>query len=81
MEYLIISNITCKISSVGIISNIISANCYYYVPFNMSGFAHCGENFMLALDKCEFIYEFNYKINIPSSQINLFNLQLKIGAT
>ena len=73
LGYLIISNITCEISSAGIISKIISANGLYYVPINMSGFAHCGENVFLALDKREFIYEFNFKINPPSSQINLIN--------
>ena len=34
----------------------------FIVPFNISGFAHCGENFMLSLEKREFIYEFNYEI-------------------
>ena len=77
MKYLIFSNITCKISSAKIISKIIIANGFYYIPFNMSGFANCGENFMLALEKREFIYEFNYKINQPSSQINLINCSVE----
>ena len=65
--YSIISNVTCKISSAGVISKINSANGFYYVPFNISCFAHCGENFMLTLKKREFIYEFNYEIKQPSS--------------
>ena len=47
---------------------IISAVQYkgfYYVPFNISGFARCGENFMLALEHREFIYEFNFEIKEP----------------
>ena len=37
--------------SAGAISNINSANGFYYVPFNISHFANCGENFMLLLEK------------------------------
>ena len=73
MEYSIISNVTCKISSAGFISNIISANGFNYVPFNFFGFAHCGDNFMLALEKREFIYEFNYEIKQPFSHLNLID--------
>ena len=77
LGYSIISNITCKISSAGIISKINSENGFYYVPFNISGFAHCGENFMLALEKREFIYEFNYKIEQPSSHLSLVDFSIE----
>ena len=77
LGYSIISNITCKISSAGIISKISSENGFYYVPFNISGFAHCGENFMLALEKREFIYEFNYKIEQPSSHLSLIDFSVE----
>ena len=61
LGYLSISNVTCKISSAGVISKINSVNGFYYVPCNISGFAHCGENiFKLALKNREFVYEFNY---------------------
>ena len=43
----------------------------------MSGFAHCGENFMLSLEKREFIYEFNNKIIQSSSQINLIDFSVE----
>ena len=66
LKYSIISNVTCKISSAGVESKINSANKFYYVLFNISGFAHCGKNSMLALENREFIYEFaSYE---PSSQ-------------
>ena len=77
LGYFIISNVTCKISSAKIISTINSANGFYYVAFNISGFAHCVENFMLALDKREFIYEFNYKIKQPSSHLNLIDFSVE----
>ena len=41
------------------------------------GFAHCGENFMLALEKREFIYDFNYKIEQPSSHLNLIDFSVE----
>ena len=44
LEYSIISNVSCKILSAGVILKINSANGCYYVPFNIFGFAHCGEN-------------------------------------
>ena len=53
--YSIISNVTCQIFCAGVISKINSANGFYYVSLNISGFAHCGENFMLALDKREYL--------------------------
>ena len=59
LRYSIISNITYKIFSAGIISKIISATGFYYVPFNMSGFAHCGENFMLELDNVNLFTNLN----------------------
>ena len=62
LGYTIASNLTCKISSAGIISKIASENEFYYVPFNISGFVHCGDLLMLALEKREFIYEFDYEI-------------------
>ena len=77
LGYSIVSNITCKVSSAGIISKINSENGFYYVPFNISGFAHCGENFMLALEKREFIYDFNYKIEQPSSNLNLIDFSVE----
>ena len=58
--YVIILNVSCKISSAGVISKINSANGFYNVQFNISGFSRCGENFMLALDKRKFIYKFNF---------------------
>ena len=48
LGYSIISNVSCKILSAGVILKINSTNGFYYVLFNISGFAHCGENFMLA---------------------------------
>ena len=77
LGYSIISNITCKISSAGIISKINSENGFNYVPFNISGFAHCGENFMLALEKREFVYEFNYNVEQPSSHLNLIDFSVE----
>ena len=35
---------------------------------------------MLALEKREFIYEFNYEIKQPSSHLNLVDFQMRIGA-
>ena len=70
LGYSIVSNLTCKISSTCIISKIISINRFYYVPFNISCFVHCGENLMLSLAKRDFIYDFYYEIKIqPHRQI------------
>ena len=77
LGYSIICNVTCQISSAGVISKIISANGFYYVPFHISGFAHCGENCMLALEKREFIYELNYEIKQPSSYLNLVDFSVE----
>ena len=56
--------------SVGIISKIISINNFYHVQFNISGFVHFGKILMVALDKRNFIYKFNYKNkNQPHMQI------------
>ena len=77
LGYSIISNVTCQIFSAKVISKINSANGFYYVPFNISEFAHCGENFMFALEKREFIYEFNYEIKQPSSHLNLINFSVE----
>ena len=68
LGYSIISNVCCKISSAEVISKYNSGNSFYYVPFNISGFARCGENFMLALEKREFSYVFNFEIKMPFSQ-------------
>ena len=73
LGYSIISNVTCKMSSAGVISKINSANGFYYVPFNISGFARCGKNFMLPLAKREFSYEFKFEIKELSSHLNLID--------
>ena len=65
------------ISSVGVSSKIYSLNNFYYIPFNISGFARCGENFMLALEKRELIYEFNFEIKEPSSHLNLIDVSVE----
>ena len=44
---------------------------------NISGFARCGENFMIALEHREFIYEFNFEINEPSSHLNLIDFSIE----
>ena len=77
MGYSIVSNLTLKILSAGIISKIISVNGFYYVPFNISGFDHCKENLMLALSKREFIYEVNNEITEPISHANLIDILLE----
>ena len=77
LGYSIISNVTCKISSAGVISKINSAIGLYYVPFNIFGFARCGEKFMLALEQREFIYEFNFEIEVPSSHLNLIDFSVE----
>ena len=77
MGYSIISNVSCKISSAGVISKITSANGFYYVLFNSTGFARCGEDFMLALEKREFSYEFNFEIKEPSFSLNLINVSIE----
>ena len=77
MQYSIISNVCCKISSAGVISKINGANCCYYVPFNISGFARCGKNVLLALDKRDIVYEFNFEIKEPFSNLNLINLSVE----
>ena len=69
---------SCKISSAKVISKINSANGFYNVPLNISGFAHCGLNLMLALDKREFIYKFNFEIKDPSSDLNLIDFSVKV---
>ena len=55
----------------------ITINGFYYVPFNISGFAHCNENFMLALEKREFVFEFNHEIKQPSSHLNLIDFSVE----
>ena len=45
----------------------------FIMSSTISGFARCGENFMLALEKREFIYEFNLEIDEPSSHLNLID--------
>ena len=77
LGYSIIFNVSCKILSAGVISKINSANGFYYVPFNSTGFARCGENFMLAIEKREFVYKFNFKIKEPSSNLNLINFSVE----
>ena len=68
---------SCKISSAGVILKINSANGFNYVSFNISGFARCDENFKLALDKREFIYEFNFEVNEQFSHLNLINYSVE----
>ena len=41
---------------------------------------HTGENFMLALDKREFVYVFDYKIVQPSSNFELINFSVEYWA-
>ena len=67
----------CEISSNKIISKFKNENRIYFIPFNISGFAHCGENLLLALEIREFVYEFNSKIKEPSSNCNLINFLVK----
>ena len=77
LGYSIISNVSCKISSAGVILKINSANGFYYISFTNSGFSRCGENFMLALEKRKFSYEFNFEIKEPSSHLNLINFSVE----
>ena len=62
LKYSIIPIESIKMSSAKVISKITSANGVYYVPFNISGFAGCGDNFELELEKREFIYKYNFEI-------------------
>ena len=39
-----------------------SFNGYYYGPFNTTGFVHCGDTLTLALEKRQFLYNFNYTL-------------------
>ena len=77
MGYSIVSNTTCKVSSAGIILKVVNTDGFYYVPFNISGFANCGENFILASDKREFVYEFDYTIVQPSSHFDLIDFSVE----
>ena len=69
---------SCKISNAGVILKINSANSFNYVPFNILGFARCGKNFMLALEKREFTYDINFQINKLSSHLNLKDFSVEL---
>ena len=60
-----------------IISKINSANGFQYVPFNISGFVHCNENFILELEKRDCINKFNIKIKVPSSHLNSIDFSVE----
>ena len=79
LRYSIISNVSCKMSNAGVILKINSVNDFYYVPLNISEFARCDENFMLALKQREFIYEFNFEINVLSYNLNLIYFSVRSG--
>ena len=77
LGYSIISNVSCEILSAGVISNSNTANGFYDVRFNISGFAQCGTKFMLALEKRKFVYEFNFENKEPLSNLNLINFSVE----
>ena len=60
--YSIVSQQQCRIETTTGSTVLHTITAYYYVPFNTTGFVHCGSTLSLALEKREFLYHYDYII-------------------